>query len=148
MRAWITTDPIDAATVLSEVGSASDGATVVFLGHVRDRNDGRPVTGMHYDAYRGMAERVLAEIAGEAEARAGGGDVAVVHRTGELAIGDVSIAIAVSSPHRAEAFEACRDVIEAVKRRLPVWKQERYADRPAEWLPGETTTAPAEGARD
>ena len=148
MRAWITAEPIDPAEVLCAVGSASDGATVAFLGHVRDHNDGRPVTGLRYEAYREMAERVLAEIAGEAEARLGGGAVAIVHRIGELAVGDVSVAIAVSSPHRADAFEVCRGLIEAVKQRLPVWKQEHYADGPEEWLPGEVPGGPVEGAHE
>ncbi|HEX9108194.1 MAG TPA: molybdenum cofactor biosynthesis protein MoaE [Longimicrobiales bacterium] len=142
MRAWITPEPIDATEVLSLVGDAADGATVLFLGHVRDCNDGRPVSGMRYDAYVGMAERVLAEIAGEAAHGLGTDRLAVVHRIGELGVGEVSVAIAVSSPHRAQAFEAARAVIEAIKQRLPVWKEERYADGAAVWLPGQ---APAVG---
>lgn len=137
MRAWITPEPIDPTEVLSLVGDAADGATVLFLGHVRDCNDGRPVRGMHYDAYVDMAERVLAEIAGEATHGLGTDRLAVVHRIGELGVGEVSVAIAVSSPHRAQAFEAARAVIEAIKQRLPVWKEERYADGAARWLPGE-----------
>src|SRR5690606_15270396 len=82
----------------------------VFLGVVRDHNEGRSVRGVAYSAYREMAERVLAEIAAEAAERAGSDRVAVVHRTGELAVGEASVAIAVSSPHRAEAFDACRYV--------------------------------------
>lgn len=136
MRAWITPGPIDPTEVLSLVGDAADGATVLFLGHVRDCNDGRPVSGMHYDAYVDMAERVLAEIAAEATHGLGTDRLAVVHRIGELGVGEVSVAIAVSSPHRAQAFEAARAVIEAIKQRLPVWKEERYADGAAEWLPG------------
>ncbi|NLG62711.1 MAG: molybdopterin converting factor, partial [Candidatus Cloacimonetes bacterium] len=78
----------------------------------------------------------LAEIAAEAAERAGSDRVAVVHRTGELAVGEASVAIAVSSPHRAEAFDACRYVIEEIKKRLPVWKQERYVDGDEAWLDG------------
>lgn len=135
-HAWITRDPIGAESVLSLVGGASDGATVLFLGHVRDRNDGQSVSGMRYEAYVDMAERVLADIADTAAAGLGRGAVAVVHRIGDLRVGEVSVAIAVSSPHRRNAFGACREIIEAVKSRLPVWKQERYADGSAEWLAG------------
>ncbi|HSJ08213.1 MAG TPA: molybdenum cofactor biosynthesis protein MoaE [Longimicrobiales bacterium] len=138
MRAWITTDPIAAQDVLDGVGTATDGATVVFLGTVREENDGRPVSGLRYDAYVAMAEDVLLRIAGEAGRRAGTDRVAVVHRIGELAVGDASVAIAVSSPHRAEAFDAARFVIEAIKQRLPVWKQEYYVEGAPRWLDGST----------
>jgi len=136
VRAWITPRPIEITEVLALVGDPADGATVLFLGHVRDCHDGRAVSGMRYDAYAEMAERVLGQIAAEATRRLGTDRLAVVHRVGELSIGEVSVAIAVSSPHRAQAFEAARAVIEAIKQRLPVWKEERYADGAAEWLPG------------
>ncbi len=136
MRAWITPGPIDIAEVLSLVGGPADGATVLFLGHVRETNQDRPVTGMRYDAYVAMAEALLAEIAAEAAECLGTDRLAVVHRIGELAVGEVSVAIAASSPHRAQAFDAARALIEAIKQRLPVWKEEHYADGAAEWLPG------------
>lgn len=136
MLARIVTEPIDPAAVLAAVGDDSDGAALLFFGTVRDHNEGRPVDGLHYEAYREMAESVLREIAEEAAARAGTPRIAVLHRTGELAIGEVSVAIAVSTPHRAEAFEGARHVIEEIKKRLPIWKRERYADGVAEWLPG------------
>lgn len=135
---------IDPLEVLSEVGGDRDGAAILFLGTVRDHNDGRPVRGVRYEAYREMAVEVLAEIAGEASEMAGGGRVAVVHRVGELRIGDVSVAVAVSSPHRAEAYAASRHVIEEIKKRLPVWKQERYVEGDERWLPG---TRPEPGER-
>src|SRR5690606_5356834 len=125
MYTAITSDPITAETVLRRVGDDGDGAVCVFLGVVRDHNEGRSVRGhsegrsvrgVAYSAYREMAERVLAEIAAEAAERAGSDRVAVVHRTGELAVGEASVAIAVSSPHRAEAFDACRYVIEEIKK--------------------------------
>lgn len=141
-RAWITRDPISADDVLRRVGSAGDGAVVAFLGIVRDHNDGRRVVGMHYDAYIEMAEPVLEAILAEAAARAGSERIAAVHRIGELGIGEASVAIAVSAPHRGEAFDACRYVIEEIKRRLPVWKEERYADGVARWLEGTTPEAP------
>jgi len=136
VRARITEAPIDGAAVLADVGSPDDGAVVLFLGTVRRTNDGRTVTGMRYDAYRNMAQKVLAGIAGEAAVRAGSDRVAVVHRIGELAVGDVSVAIAVSTPHRADAFDAARYVIDEIKRRLPVWKQEYDLEGDARWLDG------------
>jgi molybdopterin synthase catalytic subunit len=132
----IVHDPIRAEDVLAHVGADEDGAAVLFLGVVRDHADGRPVTGMTYESYEEMAEPVLREIALEAAQRIGSDRVAVVHRVGDLAIGEVSVAIAVSSPHRAEAFDASRYVIEEIKKRLPVWKKEHYADGSPEWVRG------------
>jgi molybdopterin synthase catalytic subunit len=144
-RAWITREAIDPAVVLSLVGDAGDGAVILFLGTVRDHNQGRPVAGMGYEAYGAMAEKVLERIAGEAATRLGTDRLAVVHRVGELEIGDVSVAIAVSSPHRAEAFDAARYVIEEIKTRLPVWKKEHYVDGESEWVEG---TQPAGASGD
>jgi molybdopterin synthase catalytic subunit len=138
VRAWITDHAIDTAEVLAAVGTPADGAALLFLGTVREENDGRPVRGMRYDAYAAMAESVLEEIAREAGEQAGTERISVVHRTGELAIGDVSVAIAVSTPHRAEAFDAARYIIEQIKLRLPVWKHEHYTDGRSEWLDGAT----------
>lgn len=143
MRAWITQDALTADDVLRRVGAAADGAIDVFLGIVRNQNEGRPVSGIFYDAYPEMAERVLREIVAEAAALPGVGAVAAAHRIGELRVGDVSVAIAASAPHRAEAFAATRYVIEAIKQRLPVWKQERYIDGERQWLPGESEAARA-----
>lgn len=136
VRAWITETPIQVQDVLDSVGGAADGAIVVFLGTVRDHNDGRPVRGMRYDAYRGMAEQVLTRLATDVSVQLGTDRVAVVHRTGELAIGDISVALAVSSPHREQAFAAARALIEQLKQQLPVWKHEHYADGESVWLPG------------
>ena len=136
VHASVGPEVIDPAEVLARVGDDRDGASILFLGVVRDHADGRPVRGMRYDSYVEMAQGVLAEIAGEAAERAGTDRLAVVHRTGELGIGEVSVAIAVSSPHRAEAYDASRYVIEEIKKRLPVWKKEHYADGAAEWVEG------------
>lgn len=136
MDTRVTRQPLDPAALLARVGGPSDGAVLLFLGTVRDHNDGRPVSGLFYDAYLEMAERVLREIAAEASQRLGTRRIAVAHRMGELAVGEVSVAIAVSSPHRAQAFDACRFIIEEIKRRLPVWKSERYADGQTDWLEG------------
>jgi molybdopterin synthase catalytic subunit len=136
VHAWLTDQPLTADHVMQHVADTADGAVVVFLGTVRRTNDGREVTGIRYDAYRQMAESVLADIAHEAAQRAGGARIAVAHRVGELALGDVSVAIAVGTPHRAEAYDASRYIIEEIKKRLPVWKHERYASGEAGWVAG------------
>lgn len=136
ISAAVVTGAIDPSEVLGRVGSDEDGAAILFLGVVRDHADGRAVSGMRYDAYVEMAEPVLHAIAEEASERLGTDRVAVSHRVGELDIGEVSVAIAVSSPHRAEAFDASRYVIEEIKKRLPVWKKEHYVDGSAEWVEG------------
>lgn len=136
MHTRITSERIDPASVLALVGSPADGAAILFVGTVREQNDNRAVSGMRYDAFVEMADPVLREIAAEAAERAGSDRVAVVHRTGELEIGDVSVAIAVSSPHREQAFDAARHVIEQIKQRLPVWKHEHYVDGDAQWVAG------------
>lgn len=139
----ITKENIDPSDVLARVGRPADGAVAFFAGVVRNENQGRPVSGMEYEGYDEMAGKELAAIVGEAAERAGGGRVAAVHRLGRLAIGEVSVAIAVSAPHRAEAFDAARYVIEELKKRLPVWKREHYLDRDAEWLEGHLPAAEA-----
>jgi molybdopterin synthase catalytic subunit len=145
VRAWMTREAIAPARVLDLVGSSGDGATVLFLGTVRDHNDGRPVSGMRYDAYGAMAEKVLDRIAQEAAARLGTDRLAVVHRVGELSIGEVSVAIAASSPHRDTAFDAARYVIEEIKKRLPVWKLEHTMDGDSRWVDGVTPSLEAAG---
>lgn len=124
--------------VMERVGAEEDGAVLLFVGVVRDHNDGRGVSGVGYEAYEEMAEKVLLEIATEASVALGSDRVAVVHRVGELAVGEASVAIAVSSPHRAEAYDASRYVIEEIKKRVPVWKQERYVDGSVDWVAGQT----------
>jgi molybdopterin synthase catalytic subunit len=142
IHAAVVHDPIDNEDVLAHVGAREDGAVVLFLGMVRDHADGRPVSGMTYEAYEEMATPVLREIALEAAQRIGSDRVAVVHRVGDLDIGEVSVAIAASSPHRAEAFDAARYVIEEIKKRLPVWKKEHYTDGAQEWVEGTVPPAP------
>ena len=132
----VSSDPIDTAALLARVGSNEDGAALLFIGVVRDHAEGRKVKGMRYDAYSEMATEVLREIAVEASTPLGTDRIAVAHRFGELKIGDISVCIAVSSPHRAEAYEASRFVIEEIKKRLPIWKKEHYIDGVAEWVKG------------
>lgn len=147
MRVRITRDPLSVSATLAEIGAASDGAVLLFQGIVRDHNDGRPVTGIRYEAYESMAEKVLAEIAREAAERLGTDRIVVEHRVGELGIGEASVVIAVSSPHRAEAFDAGRYIIEEIKKRLPVWKDELYADGDRGWVEGQVPPTP-EAAHD
>ena len=136
--ALVTSDPIDPARLLGDTLSPDDGAALLFWGVVRNQNDGRPVSHLEYSAYAEMAEREMRRIADEARERFGTGRIRVVHRTGKLAIGEASVAIAVASPHRAEAYEASRYVIEQLKQRVPVWKREGYVDGDTEWVPGFT----------
>lgn len=140
--ARITAAPIRGDEALALVGDPRDGAVLLFLGTVRNHADGQPVARMSYQAYGPMAERVLGEIAGEAAERLGTDRLAVLHRTGDLEIGDISVAIAASSPHRAESFDAVRYVIEEIKKRLPVWKHEYSPDGEARWVEGTKPPVP------
>ena len=130
----IVSRPIDAAALIAAVASDAHGATSLFLGTVREVNDGRAVTGMDYTAYDAMASRELAKIAHEAVERFGGVAIAVEHRLGTLALGDVSVAIAAAHAHRAHALDATRFVIEQLKKRVPIWKREHYTDGTREWI--------------
>lgn len=148
--ARIVHHPIRPDAILGEVGDDGDGAVLLFLGTVRNHAEGRPVEGIHYEAYEAMAREVLEEILREVAEHTGVPRLAAVHRIGELEVGEVSIAIAVSSPHRDAGYQASRLVIEEVKRRLPVWKKERYGDGGEEWVGGrapveESTVADGDG---
>src|SRR4249920_811725 len=134
MRTAIVDAPIDTAALIRDVGRSANGATLLFIGTVRDVNDGRPVTGLEYSAYRSMAERELADIAREASERFGSDDIAIEHRLGTLELGDASVAIAVAHPHRGAAYDASRYVIEQLKQRVPIWKLEHYVDGTREWV--------------
>lgn len=134
MRTAIVDHPIDAAALLAEVATTANGATVLFVGTVRDVNEGRAVTGIEYAAYRSMAERELGDIAREAAARHGTTDLVVEHRLGLLALGDASVVVAAAHPHRAPAFDAARYIVEELKRRVPIWKREMYVDGTREWV--------------
>ena len=143
-HAEITADPLDPGRMLDRVGAPEDGAVLLFLGTVRNHADGRSVSGMRYEGYEEMALEVLRRIAGEASERFSTPHLAVIHRLGTLEIGEVSVVVAVSSPHRAEAYGASRYVMEEIKRRLPVWKKEFYVEGAAEWVRG--TVPPADGS--
>jgi molybdopterin synthase catalytic subunit len=126
-------EPIDLVPLHSV--SPADGALCLFLGVVRDENGGRAVTHLEYEAFEEMALPLLREIADTARSRWPITDIRIVHRLGRLEIGETSVAVAVASPHRAEAFEACRYAIDTLKASVPIWKKEFYADG-ATWLEG------------
>lgn len=122
---YLTDDPIDPRALVDRVMRRSDGAYVLFEGVVRDHHEGKAVESIYYDAYRPMAEKEMDAIVHEIAARYPDVALAVVHRLGHLVVGDSSIAIVASSPHRAEAFEACRLMIDRIKETVPIWKKER-----------------------
>lgn len=130
----LTTEPIDHAALTERVRRPGCGAVVTFLGTVRDLTGDRVTAALDYEAYPGMAEKKLAEIEAATRARWPVGDIALVHRLGHLDVGDVSVAVAVSCPHRAEAFEACRYAIDRLKELVPIWKKEHWADGTTEWV--------------
>ena len=134
MYSAIVDAPIDPAEVTRRVRHAANGAVVLFLGTVREQNDGHAVTGIEYSAYRSMAERELTNIVREAVQRTGSDDIAVEHRLGELRVGECSVAVAVAHAHRGSAFDGASYVVEELKRRVPIWKREHYADGSREWV--------------
>ncbi len=148
MHSAIVDVPIVVDALLAEVAANSNGATVLFVGVVRDVNEGRPVLGMEYKAYRGMAERELGDIVREAGAMFGTEHIAAEHRLGSLELGEASVVVAVAHPHRGAAYDASRYVIEQLKRRVPIWKLERYVDGTREWVGAATSpaTSTSEGA--
>ena len=143
MYSAIVERAIDPAMLLAQVADDGNGASVLFLGTVRDVNDGRAVTGIEYSAYRSMAERELASILEEAAAQTGTRYIAVEHRIGELRIGECSVAVAVAHAHRGRAFEGARYVIEELKRRVPIWKREQYTDGTRQWVRATTNGSTA-----
>ncbi|MDX1503875.1 MAG: molybdenum cofactor biosynthesis protein MoaE [Thermoanaerobaculia bacterium] len=140
----LTDDPIDVARVERSAGAAAHGAVLLFVGRVRDHHRGRAVQGLTYHAYRPMAERAMARIARELESGSPGLAVVIEHRLGRLAPGETSVAIAVASPHREEAYRASRAALERLKREVPIWKREQYADGERVWRE-EERLAPAPG---
>jgi molybdopterin synthase catalytic subunit len=130
----ITDEPLDLAPLIEAVGAGAHGAVVSFLGVVRaTADDGRPVDGLIYEAYHALALTEMQAIAGEARARFDGARVAMVHRTGTLRVGEIAVAVAAAAPHRAAAFDACEYAIDELKRRVAIWKQERYVDGEVVW---------------
>jgi len=124
VKTAIVSEPIFPEEILSGFSSPIDGACLLFLGVVRDHNKGRGVSGLDYEVYQGMAERTLA---------------AIVH------VGEVSTAIAVATPHRGEAYEASRYILEELKQRLPIWKREHYLDGESHWVGGNRVSGGGDG---
>jgi len=129
----LTEGPLNLTAVVAEVADHRAGAIVTFQGTVRARSRGRDVVALEYEAYSGMAEEVMAEIAAELKARYDLCELAILHRTGRVEIGEVSVAIAVSAAHRQDALAACREAIDALKERVPLWKKELY-ESGEEWI--------------
>jgi molybdopterin synthase catalytic subunit len=133
-HAAVVSTPISLDALLRRVQGPDTGALAVFLGTVREVNEGRAVRGMEYEAYGAMAAAELARLVADVLVAVPGVRVAVEHRVGTLDIGEVSVAIVAAHPHRAPAFEAARWVIEALKVRVPIWKREHYVEGDWEWL--------------
>ncbi len=140
----IRTDPLSMDELLAAVGHAGAGGVATFLGVVRDTNEGRAVTLLEYEAYGTMAEAELARILDEIPREIPGVRVAATHRIGALRVGDAAVACAASAPHRGEAFRACRELIDRIKARLPIWKREHGPDGPY-WVGWEDARCAAEG---
>lgn len=122
---YLTDEPIDSAALRRAVLRPSDGAAIVFEGVVRNHHEGHAVDSIFYDAYRPMAEKEIEKVIRGVEQEFPAVAIAVLHRLGELRVGDVSISIVCCSPHRAEAYEASRAVIDRIKKTVPIWKKER-----------------------
>ena len=130
----LTRDAIDYTALTEQVRKGDCGAVVVFLGTVRDLTGDRVTVALDYEAYPGMAEKKMAEIEADARDRWPVGDIVLEHRLGRLDVGEVSVAVAVSCPHRADAFEACRFAIDRLKELVPIWKKENWANGTTEWV--------------
>lgn len=131
-RAGVIREPVSVPELAAAVQDRGAGAVVTFEGVVRDHDRGREVTAIAYSAHP-SADEVIVRIAREAAEQSGLRAVAVVHRIGELGVGDTALGVAVSADHRAPAFEAVRDIVEEIKKRLPVWKHQLFADGTREW---------------
>ena len=136
LQVRVTSEPLDPAAALAWVSDPGSGGTCVFVGTVRDHSDAGGVTGLTYEAWVEEAEKRMREVAAEMLERWPVRRAALLHRTGELAIGDAAVVVACSAPHRAEAFEACRHGIERTKADVPVWKKEALTAGESYWVQG------------
>lgn len=145
----LTDRPIDPSALLAGLADTRAGACATFEGRVRDQNDGRAVGSLDYEAFAPLAEKEGGRIVGEAREKFHVIGALCVHRTGSVALGDISVWIAVTAEHRGAAFDACRYIIDEIKARLPIWKKEHYAGGASEWIncaargPGGDPPAPA-----
>ncbi len=139
----LTNEPIDYHALTESVRSSNSGAVVLFLGTVRELTAGRRTVALDYEGYPAMAEAKLAELEAEACQRWPVDRVGIVHRLGHLELGDISVAVAVSCPHRQQAFEAGKFLIDELKVRVPIWKKENWDDGSTEWVhPGGEMSKP------
>ncbi len=131
--AVVKNEPLSVDRVLAAVSDDGMGGIVTFIGQVRDRNEGHDVVRLEYEAYKDMANKVMAKLCDAIETQMPGTRIAVEHRVGVLAIGDAAVVIAAAAPHRAEAFAACRALIDRLKEEVPIWKKE-VAPSGEEWI--------------
>lgn len=129
----VTDAPLSLDRLVAEVGTNADGAVVTFVGLVRDNHLGRQVVALEYEAYPDLAEHEMRALSEDVAAKYGLHGIGIRHRTGRLAIGEISVVIAVAAPHRAEAFAACAEALDRLKATVPVWKKEWYDDGSA-WI--------------
>jgi molybdopterin synthase catalytic subunit len=135
-RVWLTREPIDSVRIVGEIKAGEDGAVVIFDGIVRNNTRGRETLFLDYEAYETMALTQMRALAEEAVERFRVRDVALVHRLGRIEIGETSVLIVVASAHRGPAFDACRWLIDTLKKTVPIWKKEHFVDG-AVWAAGE-----------
>jgi molybdopterin synthase catalytic subunit len=135
-KVHITADVLSVDEALAAVADPGAGGTCVFIGTVRDHSQAGDVTGLRYEAWEELAQARLHEIAGEMFQRWPIRKIALLHRTGDLAVGEASVVVACSAPHRADAFEACRHGIERLKEDVPIWKKEALVSGDAHWVMG------------
>lgn len=140
--AFLVDEPLDPAPVIAAVSGPSRGAVVVFSGTVRDHHSGRAVEKITYTAYRAMAEAGLAAIVADLEREGEDLKAALVHRLGEVPVGEASVVIAVASPHREAAYAASRKALERLKAEIPIWKREHYQGGETAWLEEEPLVPP------
>lgn len=124
----VTAEPLSVDSLVEAVLTCGDGAVVTFVGTVRDNTDGRGVLALEYEAYPEMAEAEMRRIGAEMKEKWGLNGIAMRHRVGKLGVGEISVVIAAASPHRREAFEACSEALDLLKKRVPVWKKEYFED--------------------
>jgi len=130
----LTNQPIDSSALLAKASRPEAGAVVLFLGTTREMTDGRRTVTLDYEAYDEMAKKTLAELEAEARRRWPLVECVIVHRLGRVPLAEASVAIVVSTPHRADAFAAGEWLIDTLKRDVPIWKQEHWADGTSEWV--------------
>lgn len=130
----LTRERIDPALFLAPKPAPDCGASASFLGWVRNHHEGRPVIRIHYECYPALAEKEIGRIVLETREKYSCGSVRILHRVGEIAVGEVAVAVEAASAHRDEAFKACREAIERIKATVPIWKQEFYRDGTSQWV--------------